>query len=161
MLGVVPDLLVGDVERCRDQHHRLAIAPDIAIRHLGAEQQMVLELRPPHDPTKSFGFVNSVVSLRDLSSSIWVWHRENGKFGVEKVIEVSAEPAAPEQLPPALQPFGAVPPLITDINLTLDDRFLYVSCWGTGELRQYDVSDPFAPKLTGSVRMGGLVTLFT
>src|SRR5262249_48743513 len=39
----------------------------------------------------------------------------------------------------------------------LDDRYLYVSCWGTGEFRQYDVSDPFSPKLTGSVRIGGIV----
>ncbi len=45
-----------------------------------------------------------------------------------------------------------------DINLSLDDRFLYVSCWGTGELQQYDVSDPFNPQLTGSVRIGGIVS---
>jgi selenium-binding protein 1 len=38
-----------------------------------------------------------------------------------------------------------VPPLVTDINLSLDDRFLYVSCFGTGELKQFDVSDPFNP----------------
>jgi methanethiol oxidase len=57
-----------------------------------------------------------------------------------------------------IAPFGAVPPLVTDINLSLDDRFLYVSCWGTGEIRQYDVSDPFEPKLTGSVRIGGIVS---
>jgi selenium-binding protein 1 len=50
-----------------------------------------------------------------------------------------------------------VPPVVTDINLSLDDRLLYVSCWGTGELRQYDVSDPFNPKLTGSVHIGGIV----
>jgi len=58
---------------------------------------------------------------------------------------------------PALQPFGAVPPLVTDIDLSVDDKFLYVSCWGTGEFRQYDVSDPFHPKLTGSVHLGGIV----
>jgi selenium-binding protein 1 len=52
---------------------------------------------------------------------------------------------------------SAVPPLVSDIVLSLDDRFLYVSCWGTGELRQYDVSDPFHPKLSGSVRIGGIV----
>ena len=46
---------------------------------------------------------------------------------------------------------------MTDINLSLDDRFLYVSCWGTGELRQYDVTDPSTPKLTGSVKLGGIV----
>jgi selenium-binding protein 1 len=32
-----------------------------------------------------------------------------------------------------------------------------VSCWGTGELRQYDVSDPFSPVMVGSVRLGGIV----
>ena len=46
---------------------------------------------------------------------------------------------------------------MTDINLSLDDKFLYVSCWGTGEILQYDVSDPFNPKKTGSVRIGGIV----
>jgi len=51
-----------------------------------------------------------------------------------------------------------VPPLITDINLSLDDRFLYVACFGTGDLRQYDVSDPHNPKLTGTVRLGGIVS---
>jgi selenium-binding protein 1 len=125
---------------------------------LGAEQQMVLELRPAHDPRKSYGFVGVVVSLADLSASVWAWHRENGRWGVRKVIEIPAEPADASQLPPALQPFGAVPPLITDINLSLDDRFLYVSCWGTGEFRQYDVSDPFNPRQTGSVRLGGIVS---
>ena len=63
----------------------------------------------------------------------------------------------PRLLPPLLQGFGAVPPLVTDINLSLDDKFLYVSCWGTGEFQQYDVSDPFNPKLTGSVHLGGIV----
>ena len=39
---------------------------------LGAEQQMVLELRPAHDPNETYGFVGVVVSLRDLSASIWL-----------------------------------------------------------------------------------------
>ena len=60
-------------------------------------------------------------------------------------------------MPPLLQGFKAVPPLVTDIALSLDDRFLYVSCWGTGEMQQYDVSDPFNPRLTGSVHIGGIV----
>src|SRR5207253_2428969 len=56
----------------------------------------------------------------------------------------------------ALQPFGAVPPLVTDIDLSVDDRMLYVSCWGTGELKQYDVSDPANPREVGSVHLGGV-----
>src|ERR1700746_2463031 len=128
---------------------------------LGAEQQMVLELRPSHDPMKTFGFVGVVISLKDLSSSIWMWHRENGaknsKWAVRKVIEIPAETADPEKLPPLLKGFKAVPPLVSDINLSLDDRFLYVSCWGTGEFIQYDVSDPVRPKKTGSLHLGGIV----
>jgi selenium-binding protein 1 len=128
---------------------------------LGAEQQMVLELRPARDPRKAYGFAGVVVSLKDLSASIWLWYLDgtNGdsEWKVKKVIEIPAEPADPEQLPPLLQGFKAVPPLVSDINLSLDDRFLYVSCWGTGELKQYDVSDPFEPKEVGSVRIGGIV----
>ena len=77
------------------------------------------------------------------------------------MIEIPAEPADPELLPPMLKGFGAVPPLVTDIDLSMDDKFLYVSCWGTGDMHQYDVSDPFNPKLTGKVRVGGIVSKAT
>jgi selenium-binding protein 1 len=156
--GIVPDLLLGAKYGRQlhlwDLHKR---------RHLQAlpldeHQQLVLELRPAHDPTKAYGFVGVVVSLKDLSASIWAWYRAKNTWEIRKVIEIPAEPADPALLPPALQPFGAVPPLVTDINLSLDDRFLYVSCWGTGDLQQYDVSDPFQPKLVGKVRLGGIVS---
>jgi methanethiol oxidase len=155
--GLVPELLLGS-----KYGHQLHVWDLKRRRHvqaidLGAEHQLVLELRPARDPTKAFGFVGVVVSLKDLSASIWLWHRSEGAWAARKVITIAAEPADPEQLPPLLKGFKAVPPLLTDINLSLDDRFLYASCWGTGELRQYDVSDPFAPRLTGSVRIGGIV----
>ncbi len=124
---------------------------------IGAEQQMVLELRPAHDPTKAYGFVGVVVSLKDLSSSIWLWHRSNGAWAIQKVIEIPAEPADPAQLPDILKGFKAVAPLLTDINLSVDDCYLYASCWGTGEFIQYDVSDPFHPKRVTSVHTGGIV----
>jgi methanethiol oxidase len=124
---------------------------------LGSEHQMALELRPAHDPTRAYGFLGVVVSLKDLSASVWLWYRDNGKWGIKKVIEIPAEPADPATLPPILAGFKAVPPFVTDINLSLDDRFLYVSCFGTGEFLQYDVSDPFHPRKTGSVHLGGIV----
>src|SRR6185369_4199384 len=74
---------------------------------------------------------------------------------IRKVIEIPAESADPEKLPPLLKGFKAVPPLVTDINLSLDDRFLYVSCWGTGEFIQYDVSDPANPKKPSQPLNGG------
>ena len=156
--GLNPELLLG-----RQYGHQLHVWDLESRTHrqaidLGPEQQMVLELRPAHDPNKTYGFVGVVVSTADLTASVWLWSRnDDGTFGVRKVIEIPPEPAETDQLPPALQPFGAVPPLITDIALSVDDRSLFVSCWGTGELKRYDVSDPGNPRETGSVRLGGIV----
>ena len=123
---------------------------------LGANHQMPLEVRPAHDPSRSYGFVGVVVDTTNLEGSIWTWARENGKFQARKTATIPPEPADAAKLPALLKGFGAVPPLISDIDLSLDDRFLYVACWGTGELRQYDVTDPMQPKLAGSVRIGGI-----
>jgi methanethiol oxidase len=155
--GINPELLLG-----RKYGHRIHFW-DLAKRNLvqsidlGDQYQMTLELRPAHDPTKEYGFLGVVISVEDLSASVWVWHRDGGEFAVRKIIDIPAEPASADDLPPALKPFGAVPPLVTDIDLSVDDRFLYVSCWGTGELKRYDVSDPFNPVEAGSVHLGGIV----
>ena len=156
--GINPDLLLGG-----KYGHAIHIWDLRKRRHLktldiGAENQITLELRPSHDPTKTYGFVGVVISTKDLSASIWLWDRKGDDWSVKKVIEIPAEPADPGVLPPALKPFKAVPPLITDLNLSLDDHLLYVSCWGTGDFKQYDVSDPHNPKLTGSLRLGGIVS---
>ena len=123
---------------------------------LGANHQMALEVRPAHDPAKEYGFLGVVVDTTNLEGSIWTWYRENGTFHAKKTATIPPEPADAGQLPALLKGFGAVPPLISDIDLSLDDRFLYVACWGTGELRQYDVTDPMKPALAGSVRIGGI-----
>jgi selenium-binding protein 1 len=159
--GLVPEVLLGG-----KYGHSLHFWDFTKRRHLqevdfGAEHQLVFELRPAHDPTKAYGFVNCVISLKDLSSSIWTWFREGDKWAARKIISIPAEPADPDHLPPVLKGFKACPPLVTDIDLSMDDRFLYVSCWGTGDLQQYDVSDPFNPKLTGKVRIGGIVSRAT
>jgi selenium-binding protein 1 len=155
--GVNPELLLAGKYGHALHVWNLQTRRHLQTLELGPEQQMVLELRPAHDPTEAYGFVGVVTSLADLSSSVWAWYREGGTWKVRKVITIPAEPTDPERLPPLLKGFGAVPPLVTDINLSLDDRFLYVSCWGTGELKQFDVSDPFNPIETGSILLGGIV----
>jgi selenium-binding protein 1 len=160
--SMIEDGLVGDLLLGRGYGHALHFWDLRKRRHqqtvdLGDQYQMALELRPAHDPTKDYGFVGVVVSVEDLSASIWLWHSDAGNWAVTKVIDIPAEPADPALLPPILRPFGAVPPLVTDIDLSVDDKTLYVSAWGTGELLQYDVSDPFKPVQTGSVRIGGIV----
>lgn len=155
--GLVPEVLLGGKYGRHLHFWDLHKRKHIQAIDLGPEYQLVFELRPAHDPTKAYGFVGVVISLKDLSSSIWTWYRDGDQWAVRKIIDIPAEPADPDLLPPALKAFKAVPPLVTDIDLSMDDRFLYVSCWGTGAMHQYDVSDPFSPKLTGTVKIGGIV----
>ncbi|MFG1707719.1 selenium-binding protein SBP56-related protein [Nonomuraea sp. M3C6] len=155
--GVVGELLLG-----RKYGHKLHFWDLRKRTHLqevdlGDEHQMPLELRPAHDPTRLYGFVGVVASVEDLSASVWTWFHEDGRWQARKVISIPAEPADADLLPPVLKPFGAVPPLVTDLALSVDDQRLYVSCWGTGELKQYDVSDPYKPVELASLRIGGIV----
>jgi methanethiol oxidase len=161
--GVNPELLLAGKYGHALNVWDLRTRKHLQTLDLGAEQQMVLELRPAHNPRRAYGFVGVVISLENLSSSIWMWYLDEtkgkgkGEWKTKKVIEIPAVPANADDLPPLLKGFGAVPPVVTDINLSLDDRFLYVSCWGTGELQQYDVSNPHEPVLVGSVKIGGIV----
>ena len=156
--GLVPEVLLAGKYGHRLHFWDLHTRRHKQVLDFGSENQLVFELRPAHNPTRAYGFVNSVINLNDLSASIWMWYRDGDAWAARKIIEIPAEPTDPDLLPPLLKGFGAVPPLVTDIVLSLDDRFLYVSCWGTGDLRQYDVSDPNNPKLTGCVRIGGIAT---
>ena len=42
---------------------------------------MVLELRPAHDPRNAYGFAGVVISLEDLSASIWMWYLDDERHG--------------------------------------------------------------------------------
>ena len=124
---------------------------------LSRDDRMVLELRPLHNPLETKGFVNTVVNVKDFTSGIWLWFYEDGRWQVEKVITIEPEPLERQELPNVLKPLGMVPPLVTDINLSLDDRLLFVSLWGIGEVRMYDVSNPFSPRLLSKVKLGGIL----
>ena len=109
---------------------------------LGDEGRIPLEVRFHHDPASPHGFVGAA-----LSSAIWHWHRADGQWQAEKVVQV--DPVELEGWP------FPVPGLVTDILLSLDDRWLYFSNWLHGDVRQYDVSDPSQPRLAGRVWLGG------
>jgi selenium-binding protein 1 len=111
---------------------------------LGDAGLVPLELRWLHDPDAESGFVGAT-----LSSTIMRFARENGGWAAEQVIGVEAVPQEGWPFP--------VPGLITDIVLSMDDRFLYLSNWLHGDLRQYDVSDPTLPRLTGRLQLGGVL----
>lgn len=111
---------------------------------LGAEGLIPLEVRFHHDPASAHGFVGAA-----LSSSMWHYHKSGERWQADKIIQV--EPVETKGWP------FPVPGLITDLVLSLDDRFLYFSNWLHGDLRQYDVSDPARPKLTGQLWLGGVI----
>jgi selenium-binding protein 1 len=111
---------------------------------LGENGLVPLEARWLHDPDADEGFVGAA-----LSSTMWRFHRDNGSFKADQVIAV-------ESIPLEGWPFP-VPGLITDLLLSMDDRFLYLANWLHGDVRQYDVSDPADPKLTGQVWLGGVI----
>jgi selenium-binding protein 1 len=111
---------------------------------LGEAGHVPLEVRWLHDPDARSGFVGAT-----LSSTIHHFERRNGSWTAEQVIGV-------ESVPQEGWPFP-VPGLITDIVLSMDDRFLYLSNWLHGDLRQYDISDPKAPRLTGRLQLGGVL----
>jgi len=111
---------------------------------LGEEGVIPLEVRFHHNPDSTHGFVGAT-----MSSNIMHWYKNGEDWKVEKVIDVQTEMIDDWPIP--------VPGLITDILISMDDRFLYFSNWLHGDLRQYDISDPSNPKLTGQVWLGGLL----
>jgi selenium-binding protein 1 len=156
--GIVPEDLLSGKYGHKIHFWDLRARRNVQTIDLGENHQMALEIRPAHDPVKQYGFVGVVVDTTNLQGSIWTWWRKkDGTFEAKKTITIDPQPAAADDLPDLLKSFEAVPPLVTDIDLSLDDRFLYVACWGTGEMRQYDVSDPMNPKLAGKVELGGIV----
>jgi methanethiol oxidase len=113
---------------------------------LGEHGLIPLEVRCLHDPEAESGFVGAT-----LSSNIIRWQRSNGSWKTEQVISVDNVELDGWPLE------GGVPGLITDLVISMDDRFLYLSNWLHGDLRQYDISDPTSPRLTGRLWLGGLL----
>ncbi len=48
-----------------------------------------------------------------------------------------------------------VPALVTDILISMDDRYLFGSNWLHGEVWMYDISDPSNPRKADSISIGG------
>jgi selenium-binding protein 1 len=111
---------------------------------LGDKGMIPLEVRFHHDPASTHGFVGAA-----LSSVVWHWYKAADKWKAEDVIGVAPCEVKGWDFP--------VPGLITDIVLSLDDRWLYISNWLHGDVRQYDVSNPSKPRLAGQRWLGGVL----
>jgi selenium-binding protein 1 len=97
-----------------------------------------------HDPDRPNAYIGAA-----LSSNMFYLQRENGQWEVQKVIDI-----------PSIDQEGwpfPVPSLITDLLISMDDRYLYLANWLHGDVRQYDISDPAHPQIKGQVWVGGVL----
>ncbi len=109
---------------------------------LGEKGMIPLEVRFHHNPDSTHAYVGAA-----LSSVMWHLFKEGDEWKAEKVIEVESKKVNGQE----------IPGLISDLVVSMDDRWLYFSNWLQGDVRQYDLSNPAKPKLTGQVWVGGLI----
>ncbi|KAB7497286.1 Selenium-binding protein 1 [Armadillidium nasatum] len=113
---------------------------------LGPEGVMPLEIRFLHDPLATEGYVGSA-----LYANVFRFYRkQDGTWDAHKVISVppkKVEGWAMEDMPG----------VITDMLISLDDKYLYFSNWVHGDIRQYDITDRVNPRLVGQIFLGGSV----
>jgi methanethiol oxidase len=89
-----------------------------------------LECRWSLKPGVNHGFTNCA-----LDDSIWVWEGDDhGNYTARKLCATGKLPA--------------------DLRQSPDDRFLYVSCFVSNEIQQWDVSDLQHPRLVSTIQPG-------
>ncbi len=111
---------------------------------LGDKGLVPLEVRFHHNPDSAHAYVGAA-----LSSVMWHLFKDGEEWKAEKVIEVEGKEQPGWDFP--------VPGLLSDLVISMDDRWLYFSNWLQGDIRQYDIRDPDKPKLTGQLWVGGLI----
>jgi methanethiol oxidase len=111
---------------------------------LGEDGLIPLEARFLHNPDSTDGYAAAA-----LSSNLWHYCKAGDEWKVEKVVDIP--PIEVEGWP------FPVPSLLTDFLISLDDRYLYMSNWLHGDIRQYDISDPSHPRIVGQVWCGGVL----
>jgi len=113
---------------------------------LGSDGMMPLEIRFLHNPDASEGFVGCT-----LNANVFRFYKNyRGVWAAEKVIDVPSKKVENWLLPD-------MPGLTADIVISLDDRFLYMSNWCHGDVRQYDITDPRHPRLVGQLFLCGSI----
>lgn len=121
----------------------------IDLKTIVSDTWMPLEVRFMHNPDVAEGFVGCALSgnvfrfFRPIDSKEWL---------AEEVIKIPSKTVTGWSM-------EKLPSLITDILISLDDQFLYLSAWGFGEIRQYHIGrSSSSPPLVGIVRIGGIIS---
>ncbi|CAG2112278.1 unnamed protein product, partial [Medioppia subpectinata] len=113
---------------------------------LGSDGMLPLEIRFLHNPNACEGFVGCA-----LSSTVFRFFKSGDKWEAEKVLSIPTKRVTNWIT-------DDMPALITDILISLDDKYLYLSLWFLGEIRQYDISNTSSPVLVGKCCFGGILS---
>jgi len=116
---------------------------------LGMDGFTPLEIRFMHNPKRAEGFVGCC-----LNAKVYYFKQKpnSDEFEHKKVIDIPHK-----MIDKGDGKASALGGMISDIILSLDDKYLYTNCWLHGDLRQYDITDPENPKLTGQIFLGGAI----
>lgn len=106
-----------------------------------------LEVRFLHNPKEPHGYVACA-----LSSTIFHITKTSTKWTATQVIAVPTKTVKNWWVG-----LNEMPGVITDILISMDDKYLYLSNWVHGDIRQYDISKRDKPKLVGKVFVGGSI----
>jgi len=108
----------------------------------------VLPVRFLHNPTEPQGYAAAVIG-----GTVWRFADPNPRFGLSPQY-VTRKAIAVDPVEVDGKDIRA---MTTDMVISMNDRFLYLSNWLHGDVRQYDITDREKPKLTGQIFLGGLL----
>lgn len=110
-----------------------------------------LEVRFAHNPEQTVCYVGAA-----LGGMMWAVNQTRPAGFMEDVwVPRKVFPIEPVKKDGF--PGGLVPAVISDFLLSMDDKFMYVSSWLHGEVRQYDITAPLSAKHVGTVKLGGVL----
>ncbi|NWY19409.1 SBP2 protein, partial [Aphelocoma coerulescens] len=111
------------------------------------EDSLPLNVRFLHNPDAAEGYVGCA-----LSGVVFRFYKscEANNWAVEEVIRIPPKDVSGWIMP-------KMPAFIADLIISPDDRFLFVSNWLHGDIRQYELSRNCKPRLVGQVFVGGSI----
>ncbi|KAI3915486.1 hypothetical protein MKW92_030268 [Papaver armeniacum] len=113
---------------------------------LGNTGMVPLEIRFLHEPSRDIGYVGCALS----STMVRFFKNPDDSWSHEVAISVKPLKVKNWILP-------EMAGLITDLLISLDDRYLYFVNWFHGDVRQYNIEDPKNPVLKGQLWVGTLL----
>jgi selenium-binding protein 1 len=114
----------------------------------GDEGWCPFEMRFKHDPKDRNAFI-----LTALGSALYHVYKDSDEdieWKHRVAVSIPSKTVKNWILP-------TMPSMPTDLVISMDDNYLFMSNWAHGDIRMYNIRDPFSIKLVGRVFVGGSI----